>query len=113
VQELEKMMAGGAYAGHGFAFADVDGSPIDPGRDDDEWKTILKLAGVPDARVHDGRHTAATLLLAQGVRLEVVQEILGHSDIRVTRGYTHVASAMARKATDSMGQVLFKKPRTP
>lgn len=62
-----------------------------------------------NARVHDGRHTAATHLLAQGVRLEVVQEILGHSDIRVTRGYSHVASEMARAATDGMGAALFKK----
>lgn len=113
IQDLEKMSAGGAYTDHGLVFAELDGSPVDPGRDDDEWHTILKSAGVPRARVHDSRHTAATLLLAQGYAIEVVQEILGHSDIRVTRGYTHVASRMAREATDGMGRTLLGKRRTP
>jgi integrase len=113
VQELEKMMAGGAYTDRGFVFAELDGSPIDPAVDRDEWVAILQAAGVPHARVHDGRHTAATLLLAQGVPIEVVQEILGHSDIRVTRGYTHVASGRAREATDRMGRSLLKKRGTP
>jgi len=49
------------------------------------------LSASRDARVHDGRHTAGTLLLEQGVSLRVVQEFLGHSDSRVTERYTHVA----------------------
>jgi integrase len=108
VQGLERQFAGGAYARHGFVFAHADGRPLDPGDDFDDWKGLLAAAGVRDARVHDGRHTAATLLLAQGVRAEVVQELLGHSDIRVTRGYSHVASAMARAATDGMGAALLR-----
>jgi integrase len=94
-------------------FAGPLGTPIDPGQDDDEWHAILAAAGVRRARVHDGRHTAATLMLAQGVKESVVQEVLGHSDIRVTRRYTHVASAMARDATDRMGSSLLRKRGTP
>jgi integrase len=109
VQGFERQYAESAYLKHGFVFAHPDGRPLDPGDDFDDWKGLLAAAGVRDARVHDGRHTAATLLLAQGVRLEVVQEILGHSDIRVTRGYSHVASAMARAATDGMGAALLRK----
>ncbi len=112
VQDLERQYAGGAYARHGFVFAHADGRPLDPGDDFDDWKDLLAAAGVRDARVHDGRHTAATLLLAQGVRAEVVQELLGHSDIRVTRGYSHVASAMARAATDGMGAALLRGRET-
>ncbi|MEU9890679.1 tyrosine-type recombinase/integrase [Sphaerisporangium sp. NPDC051011] len=53
---------------------------MDPGDDWDEWKGLLRDAGVEkDARVHDAQHTAATLLLEQGVDISVVQEILGHS----------------------------------
>jgi site-specific recombinase XerD len=37
------------------------------------------------------RHSAATIALDEGIALAVVQEMLGHSDIRVTRGYTHVS----------------------
>lgn len=114
VQDLEMQFADGAYDPQwGFVFAGRLGTPVDPGQDDDEWHTILAAAGVRKARVHDARHTAATLLFAQGVRAEVVQEILGHSDIRVTRRYTHVASAMARAATDGMGSAMLKKRSTP
>lgn len=113
VQDLERMMASGAYASHGLVFAEPDGSPIDPARDWQQWKELLKSAGVRDARVHDGRHTAATLLLAQGVDVRVVQEILGHSSVTVTEGYAHVASAMAREATQRMGSAILKKPSTP
>lgn len=64
-------------------------------------------AGLPHHRVHAARHTAATLLLEQGVALAVVQEILGHSDIRVTRAYTHVASLLVQDAAQRMGKALF------
>ncbi|WP_319460054.1 site-specific integrase [Micromonospora sp. RTP1Z1] len=113
VQDLERVMAEGAYAKHDLVFADLDGSPIDPARDWAEWKDLLKAAGVRAIRVHDGRHTAATLLIAQGVQLEVVQEILRHSSITVTRGYVHIASEMAKKATDRMGASLLRRPSTP
>lgn len=113
VQNLERMVAEAAYASHGFVFADQLGGPIDPAEDWREWKTLLADAGVRDARVHDGRHTAATLLLAQGVDIRVVQELLGHSSIKVTEGYTHVASKLAREATERMGKRLFGTPGTP
>jgi site-specific recombinase XerD len=53
------------------------------------------------------------VLLALGVKIEVVQELLGHSDIRLTRGYAKVASRMAREATDRIGSALLRKPGTP
>lgn len=109
VQDFERMMLpGGVYAGHGLVFAREDGSAIDPSDDWSEWKALLAAAGVPDARVHDARHTAATLLLAQGVRLEVVQELLGHSSITTTRGYTHVASEMAKAGVEALGKKLLR-----
>ena len=113
IQELEKAMAEDAYAAHDLVFAELDGSPIDPARDWAEWKDLLKAAGVREVRVHDARHTAATLMLAQGVPIEVVQEVLRHSSIVVTRGYQHVASEMAKAATDRMGASLLRKPGTP
>lgn len=113
VQDLERVMAESAYVDHDLVFADVDGSPIDPARDWATWQQLLRTAGVRKARVHDGRHTAATLLLAQGVDVRVVQEVLGHSSVTVTEGYAHVASAMARDATQRMGASLLRKPGTP
>lgn len=108
VQDLERQFAGGAYLRHGFVFADPLGGPTDPAEDWREWKSLLTAAGVRDSRVHDTRHTAATLLLAQGVDIRVVQEILGHSSIKVTEGYAHVASPLVREAVQRMGRTLFR-----
>ena len=67
------------------------------------WKALLATAGVPDARLHDARHTAATLLLEQGVSPKVVQEILGHSSISLTLGtYAHVTRKLAAEAARAM-----------
>jgi integrase len=67
---------------------------------------VLKAAEIPHVRFHDLRHSCATLLLAQGVQARVVQDILGHSAIRVTMDvYSHVMPSMrddAAKATDSV-----------
>ncbi len=109
VQDLEKMMAEAAYAQHDFVFATEIGGPVTPEADWSEWKVILKAAGVDDARVHDGRHTAGTLLLAQGTEIRVVQKLLGHSGVKVTEGYAHVVDKLAREATERMGKALLKK----
>lgn len=63
-----------------------------------EWADILAEAGLPHAGSHAARHSAATIALEQGIALAVVHEMLGHSDVRVTRGYTHVSSALSRDA---------------
>jgi site-specific recombinase XerD len=65
------------------------------------------VAGVRSVRVHDGRHTAATLLIEQGVHIRTVQEILGHSRITVTEKYTHVASPMVQDAAKRLGSALW------
>jgi integrase len=112
-QEIERIVAGPAWQDHDLVFCQPDGRPIDPGRDHGEWKAILAAAGVPETRLHNGRHTAATTLILLGVPVEVVQEILGHSDMRTTRGYVHVASEMAKSATARIGRSLLGRARTP
>jgi integrase len=69
-------------------FTTADGRLIDPRDDWNEWKSILAEAGVRHVKPHIARHTAATLLLTQGVDVRVVQRLLGHRDIRTTQGYT-------------------------
>jgi site-specific recombinase XerD len=88
-------------------FCQPDGRPIDPRQDWADWKDLLKVSGVRDARLHDGRHTAASLLIEMGVHVRIVMEILGHSDIRVTQRYTHVASPMVGDAAERMGRALW------
>jgi site-specific recombinase XerD len=85
-----------------------DGSPFDAKDNWDEWKELLKLAEIDkDARVHDARHTAATLLLEQGVDIRVVQVILGHPQLTTTKRYTHVTEILAGEAAARMGRALW------
>jgi integrase len=109
-QLVERLHAGSVWEDQDVLFAQPNGRPVDPRNDWAEWKALLRAAGVRDARVHDGRHTAATLLIEQGVHVRVVQEILGHSDIRLTQRYTHVVSVAAHEAAVRMGAVLWGGP---
>ncbi len=103
-QAADRLAAGSVWEDWGLVFCRPDGRPIDPRDDWGAWQSLLEAAGVPHARLHDARHTAATLLLEQGVDIRVVQEILGHSSIAVTKRYTHVTSRLARDAADRMGR---------
>ncbi len=65
-------------------FAQFNGRPIERRSDWQAWKALLNEAGVREVRLHDGRHTAATLLLSEGMHPRVVMELLGHSQMRTT-----------------------------
>ncbi|MFB9489266.1 tyrosine-type recombinase/integrase [Nonomuraea dietziae] len=108
-QEAEKIVAGERWQDWDLVWCMPDGSPIDAGDDWDEWKAILKEAEIDkDARVHDARHTAATLLLELGVDLRVVQAILGHSQLTTTKRYTHITESLATEAAARMGRALWE-----
>ncbi|WP_283139821.1 tyrosine-type recombinase/integrase [Rhizohabitans arisaemae] len=107
-QRLEREAAGEKWNDWDLVWCTAYGNPIDPGDDWDEWKTILELAEVEkDARVHDARHTAATLLLELGVDIRVIQAILGHSQLTTTKRYTHVTETLAVEAAARMGRALL------
>jgi len=106
-QAVERLRAGDRWEDYDLVFATAYGRPIDRSDDWRDWKAVLKAAGVRDARVHDARHTAATLLIEQGVRIRVVQEVLGHTRVTTTERDTHVASAQVRDASERMGAVLW------
>lgn len=75
-----------------------------------EFHELLKAAGITDRRIrmHDLRHSAATFMLAQGVPMKVVQEILGHSQMSITADtYSHVLPELQRDAADRLGKVIF------
>lgn len=68
----------------------LDGSPIDPSTDNAAWHHALTRAGVEQVRLHDARHTAASLLLDAGVPEPVMLRILGQSSVAVLRGYQNI-----------------------
>lgn len=106
-QDVERVLAGGSWEEHGLVFAQPNGRPIDPRRDWGEWGELLDAAGVAYVRLHDGRHTAGTLLAEQGVHVRTIQRILGHADVRTTEGYTHTSDLVVRDAAERMGNVLW------
>lgn len=106
-QKKLKEAAGEAWTEMGLCFPNSLGKPLEPRDDWEDWKWLCKAAGVRDARLHDARHTAATLLLEQGVDIRVVQEILGHSTLAVTKKYTHVTSRLAKEAAERMSHALW------
>ncbi len=104
----ERMAAGSLWQDHGLVFAQVNGRPLERKSDWRAWKVLLADAGVREVRLHDGRHTAATLLLSAGVHPRVVMELLGHSQMRTTTDtYSHVMPALAQEAADRMGTALW------
>jgi integrase len=71
------------------------------------WKPLLDRAGLKGVRFHDLRHTAASMLLAQGVHPKVVQERLGHSTVTITLDvYSHVTGTLQKEAADRIDEVL-------
>jgi integrase len=71
------------------------------------FKRELAKAGLPRIRIHDLRHTAATLLLTRGVHPKVVQDMLGHSTVTLTLDtYSHVTPALHKEAADHMDALL-------
>ncbi len=107
-QAAERLRAGNVWEDHGLVFAQPNGRPVDPRADHRAWKNLLAAADVPDARLHDARHTAATLLLSQGVPARVAMEIFGHSQISLTlQTYSHVTAELHRDAADKVGEALW------
>ena len=79
-QEREREHAGSVWQEGGWMSTQPNGKPIDPRRDMQDWKDLLAEAGVREARLHDARHTAATVLLLLGVSERAAMECMGWSN---------------------------------
>jgi integrase len=101
-QAVERLVAGESYAGHDFVFADERGEPLQGTVIYKyHWRPMLKRLGLPAVRLHDCRHSAATLQLEAGVDMKIVQENLGHASITITSDiYSHVMDRLRREAAD-------------
>lgn len=109
-QDRERALAGDEWHDFGLVWCQPNGKPIDARADWEDWKEILRLAGVRDARVHDGRHTAATMLLLQGVDEQTVMALMGWSDRRMLGRYQHVLDELRAEASARIGALLWDEP---
>nr|WP_253195245.1 tyrosine-type recombinase/integrase [Streptomyces sp. MP131-18] len=108
-QAREREAAGNLWTASEYVFTRPLGGPLSPNTDYHDWKRLLHDAGVRDARLHDARHTAATVLMLLGVPDRVIDQIMGWepgtTSARMRARYLHVPDAMpkdvARKLADA------------
>ncbi len=107
-QAAEKLAAGGAHEEDGYLMADELGRPYHPQSLSNWFEEKVKDLGLPRIRLHDTRHTAATLMLAAGVPVKVVSEMLGHASISITLDvYAHVLPGMGEQAGAALSESLL------
>ena len=112
-QTAERLGAGATWHDGDLIFASPNGKPLDPKAVRRDFKLLLAKAELPATiRLHDLPHSAASLLLAQGVPLRTIMELLGHSSLAMTANvYAHVAPAALRDVADRM-DVIFANQRS-
>jgi integrase len=96
----------GTWSEHGLVFCDAVSESLSLTSETRRFQRAGIEAGLPPIRFHDMRHTAATILLAKGVHVKLVSEMLGHSTITLTLDtYSHVIPAMHGDAAAAMDAV--------
>jgi len=110
-QKLEREMLGTSLADGDLVFSNVEGKPLRPNTVTRAWTTLAARCGLKVIRLHDARHTHASLMLKQGIHPKVVQERLGHSSIQMTIDtYSHVAPGIQEAAANRFDEILNHKP---
>lgn len=108
----EQLAVGNKWQGEDYVVADELGRAYYPTTLSYLWKDVLEDAKVPHVRLHDARHTAATLMHLNGVPIAVIAAVLGHTDASFTqRVYAHSQTDAVAQGMASYAQALGK--RTP
>ncbi len=91
-----------------WLFSRPDGKPLLPDRITVAWRKLAHRCGLKSIRLHDARHTHASLMLKQGVHPKIVQERLGHASIQVTLDtYLHVAPGPQQAAANKFDDIVL------
>jgi integrase len=107
-QTAERLAWGPAWTDSGQVFTREDGRPLHPREVTRAFTRHVVAAGLPIIRLHDLRHTHATLALAAGVHPKVVQERLGHANIAITLDtYSHAVPALEEQAAAVVARLVF------
>lgn len=110
VRQAEQRLAlGPAWHDEGFVFTTGDGHPLDPEKVTHAFTAIVRSAGLTGVRLHDLRHTHASLMLKAGVHPKVVSERLGHASVSITLDvYSHVLPGLQEDAVDRFSKLLAR-----
>ena len=105
---LFRSAAGGKWKDTGHLFTREDGEPYHPERVSKLFRRAAAQAGLPRIRLHDLRHTYATLALAAGIHPKVVSERLGHASIAITLDtYSHAVPALSEEAASRVAALVL------
>lgn len=112
-QDKARAMLGIALTDSDLVFCHiVDGKPLRPNSVTRAWETLAARAGVKVIRLHDARHTHASLMLKQGIHPKIVQERLGHASIQMTLDtYSHVAPGLQGAAAARFDEGLLPRQK--
>ena len=106
LQNKERLALGEAWADNDLVFSDEAGRELHPNRFSRAFTSAAKRAGVRTIRLHDLRHTWATLALQAGIHPKVVSERLGHATTGITLDvYSHVQPEMDAQAADEVAKL--------
>jgi integrase len=103
----ERMSAGPAYSDTGHVFVDEVGRPYRPDGLSKRFATLVERSGLPPIRLHDLRHTSATLALLAGVPVHVVASRLGHDPAVCLRTYAHFLPSSGAEAAARVGAAIY------
>ncbi|MFF0249582.1 tyrosine-type recombinase/integrase [Streptosporangium sandarakinum] len=109
-EEQARDRAGARQLWHeeGWVFTTPTGRALNPNTDYHQWKDLLKTAGLRDARLHDARHTAATVLLILGVPMPTVMSIMGWASADMAKRYQHVTDPIRQAVAEQVGGLLWQ-----
>jgi len=109
-QEAQRAMLGIPIKEDDFIFSDLQGKPLLPNTVTHAWIKLVRRTGLKGIRLHDARHTHASLMLKQGVHPKIVQERLGHASIQITLDtYSHVAPGLQEAAAAGFDKMVLPR----
>jgi integrase len=110
-QAREQLAAGPAWTETNLVFTTQKGTPIDPNNFANYFHRLCARTGLGHWTPHEMRHSAASIMLAQGTPLYVVSEVLGHASVAITKDvYGHLIGGEKQEATEAITDALFDKP---
>ena len=89
--------------------SDVPGQPVKEIRR--FWINVQREANLPDVRIHDLRHTFASLLVSGGASLEMIGRLLGHTQMQTTQRYAHLMDSPLRAGVDAVAGMFRPRPK--
>ena len=109
-QKAIREMLGVALTKADLVFSTPEGKPLRPNTVTRAWTMLAARAGLKVIRLHDARHSHASLMLKQGVHPKIVQERLGHASIQITLDtYSHVAPGLQEAAANRFDELVAPK----